>query len=92
MIKPPLDALREFTVQTSNFSAEYGAAAGGVVNAITKSGSNAIHGSAYDFFRNDRLDAINYFAASRPLLVRNQYGGSLGGPIKTDKAWFFAAY
>jgi len=92
MIRPPLDALREFTVQTSNFSAEYGAAAGGVVNAITKSGSNAIHGSAYDFLRNDRLDAINYFAASRPLLVRNQYGGSLGGPIKKDKAWFFAAY
>ena len=92
MVRPPLDALREFTVQTSNFSAEYGAAAGGVVNAITKSGSNAIHGSAYDFFRNDRLDAINYFAASRPLLVRNQYGGSLGGPIKKDKAWFFAAY
>jgi len=57
MIRPPLDALREFTVQTSNFSAEYGAAAGGVVNAITKSGTNQFHGSAYDFFRNDDLDA-----------------------------------
>ncbi len=92
MIRPPLDGLREFTVQTSNFSAEYGAAAGGVVNAITKSGSNDIHGSAYDFFRNDRMDAINYFAPSRPLFVRNQYGGSFGGPIKKDKAWYFAAY
>lgn len=92
MVRPPLDALREFTVQTSNFSAEYGAAAGGVVNAITKSGTNQIHGSAYDFFRNDRLDAQNYFAATKPLLARNQYGGSFGGPIKRDKAWFFAAY
>lgn len=92
MVRPPLDALREFTVDTSNFSAEYGAAAGGVVNAITKSGTNAIHGSAYDFFRNDDLDAQNYFATTRPLLVRNQYGGSLGGPIKRDRAWIFAAY
>jgi hypothetical protein len=92
MVRPPLDALREFTVDTSNFSAEYGAAAGGVVNAITKSGTNHVHGSAYDFLRNDRLDADNYFASGKPLLVRNQYGGSLGGPIKRDKAWFFAAY
>jgi hypothetical protein len=92
MVRPPLDALREFTVDTSNFSAEYGAAAGGVVNAITKSGTNRVHGSAYDFFRNDRLDARNYFASGKPLLVRNQYGGSLGGPIKRNKAWFFAAY
>ncbi len=90
MIRPPLDALREFTVQTSNFSAEYGAAAGGVVNAITMSGTNRVHGSAYDFFRNDRLDAQNYFAPTRPLLVRNQYGGSLGGAIKRDKAWILS--
>jgi hypothetical protein len=92
MVRPPLDALREFTVDTSNFSAEYGAAAGGVVNAITKSGTNQFHGSAYDFIRNDRLDARNYFATTRPLLVRNQYGGSLGGPILHDRLWFFAAY
>lgn len=92
MVRPPLDALREFTVQTSNFSAEFGAAAGGVVNAITKSGTNQFHGSAYDFLRNDNLDAQNYFATSKPLLVRNQYGGSFGGPILHDKAFFFAAY
>lgn len=92
MVRPPLDALREFTVQTSNFSAEYGAAAGGVVNAITKSGTNQFHGSAYDFVRNDDLDAQNYFASSKPLLVRNQYGGSLGGPIVRGRAFFFAAY
>ncbi|MBW8870060.1 MAG: TonB-dependent receptor plug domain-containing protein, partial [Acidobacteriales bacterium] len=92
MVRPPLDALREFTVQTSNFSAEYGAAAGGVVNAITKSGTNQIHGSAYDFLRNDDLDAQNYFATTKPLLVRNQYGGSLGGPVLRDNMFFFAAY
>lgn len=92
MVRPPLDALREFTVQTSNFSAEYGAAAGGVVNAITKSGTNQFHGSIYDFLRNDNLDAQNYFATTKPLLVRNQYGGSLGGPVIRDKMFFFAAY
>ena len=92
IIRPPLDALSEFSVQTSNFSAEFGAAAGAVVSAITKSGTNALHGSAYDFLRNDHLDAINFFAQTRPLLVRNQYGGSLGGPIWKDHAWLFAAY
>lgn len=92
MVRPPLDALTEFTVQTSNYSAEFGAAAGGVVNAITKNGTNEIHGSAYEFIRNGRLDAINFFAQRRPLLVRNQYGGSLGGPIKKDRIWLFGAY
>ncbi len=82
IIRPPLDALSEFSVQTSNFSAEFGAAAGAVVSAITKSGTNQFHGSAYDFLRNDRLDAINFFAQTRPLLVRNQYGGSFGGPVR----------
>ena len=92
MIRPPLDALSEFTVDTSNFSAQYGAAAGGVVNAITKSGTNNFHGSLYEFFRNSRLEAKNYFATTRPLLVKNQYGASLGGPILHDKLFFFAAY
>ena len=92
MIRPPLDALAEFSVQTSNFSAEFGAAAGGVVNAVTKSGTNSVHGSAYNFLRNDNLDARNFFAQVKPLLVRNQYGGSLGGPVKKDKAWLFGAY
>ena len=92
MIRPPLDALNEFTVNTSNFSAQYGAAAGGVVNAITKGGSNRFHGSLYEFLRNDQLEAKNYFATNKPLLVRNQYGGSLGGPILHDRLFFFAAY
>lgn len=94
MLRPPLDALSEFNVQTSNYSAEFGASAGAVVNAVTKSGTNQIHGSAYDFLRNDNLDASDFFATSthKPLLVQNQFGGSLGGPIIKDRAWIFGAY
>lgn len=94
MIRPPLDALTEFTVQTSNYSAQFGASAGAVVNAITKSGTNQIHGSAYDFVRNDHFDSVNFFAppGPKPLLVQNQFGGSLGGPIVKNHAWVFAAY
>ncbi len=94
MLRPPLDALSEFTVTTSNYSAEYGASAGAIVNAITKSGTNELHGSAYDFLRNDNLDAVNFFApsGSKPLLVQNQYGGSLGGPVVKNRAWIFGAY
>lgn len=95
MIRPPLDALSEFTVQTSNYSAEFGASAGAVVNAVTRSGTNRWHGSAYDFIRNSAADAKAYFstaATAKALLVRNQYGGSLGGPILRDKLFFFAAY
>jgi hypothetical protein len=81
MVRPPLDAINEFTVQTSNYSAEFGASAGGVVNVVTKSGTNRLHGTAYDYLRNDNLDAANLFAVAghKPLLVQNQYGGSLGG-------------
>jgi hypothetical protein len=92
--RPPLDALQEMSVQASNFSAEYGASAGAVVMAVTKSGTNQIHGSAYDFLRNKVLDAKNYFAppGPKPQLVQNQFGGSLGGPIVKDHAWIFGAY
>jgi hypothetical protein len=97
MIRPPLDALQEFTVQTSNYSAEFGASAGALVNAITRSGTNKWHGSVYDFIRNNAADAKNYFfnpvsTPRKPQLVQNQYGGSFGGPIKRDKLFFFAAY
>jgi hypothetical protein len=93
MLRPPLDAISQFQVQTSNYSAEFGASAGAVVSAITKTGTNQWHGSAYDFLRNDRLDASNYFArGSRPLLVQNQYGGSVGAPIVRNRAWLFGAY
>lgn len=94
MVRPPLDAINEFTVQTSNYSAEFGASAGGVVNVVTKSGTNRLHGTAYDYLRNDNLDAANFFAVAghKPLLVQNQYGGSLGGPLVRNRAWLFGAY
>jgi hypothetical protein len=94
MLRPPLDALSEFSVQTSNYSAEFGASAGGVVSAVTKTGTNQLHGSAYDFLRNSSLDAAEYFAldGNKPLLVRNQYGGALGGPLIRNRAWLFGAY
>lgn len=93
MLRPPLDAVSEFQVQTSNYSAEFGASAGAVISAITKNGTNEIHGSVYDFLRNDHLDAADFFAKSnKPLLVQNQYGASAGGPIIRDRAWIFGAY
>ena len=94
MLRPPLDALAEFQVQTSNFSAEFGASAGAVISAVTKSGTNQIHGSAYNFLRNDRMDAADFFAQAgvKPLLVQNQYGVSAGSPIIKNHAWIFAAY
>ena len=94
VVRPPLDALQEFSVQTSNYSSEYGNSAGAVVNVITKSGTNAFHGSAYEFLQNYHMNAANYFALAgeKPLLVQNQFGGSFGGPIKKDRAWFFGAY
>jgi outer membrane receptor protein involved in Fe transport len=94
MVRPPLDAINEFTVQTSNYSSEFGASAGGVVNVVTKSGTNEIHGTAYDYLRNDNFDAADYFAVNghKPLLVQNQFGGSLGGPLIRNRAWLFGAY
>jgi hypothetical protein len=94
MLRPPLDALAEFQVQTSNFSAEFGASAGAVVSAITKNGTNRIHGSAYNFLRNDNMDAADFFAQAgkKPLLVQNVFGASAGGPIIKDRAWIFGAY
>ena len=88
-----VDASQEFSVITSNYSAEYGKTSGGVVNAITRSGTNAYHGSAYEFIRNSKLDAMNYFDVGNiPPFKRNQFGGTLGGPIVKDKTFFFADY
>jgi outer membrane receptor protein involved in Fe transport len=94
MVRPPLDAIEEFSVDTSNYSSQYGNSAGAVVNAITKSGTNQIHGSAYEFLQNYDMNAANYFALAgqKPLAVQNQFGGSLGGPIRKDHAWIFGAY
>lgn len=90
-----VDAIQEFSVITSNYSADYGKTSGGVVNAITRSGTNQIHGSVYEFLRNSRLDAKNYFddpTQSIPPFKRNQFGGAIGGPIVKDHTFFFADY
>jgi hypothetical protein len=92
----PLDAVREFSVQAGSYSAEYGDVAGGVINLQSKSGTNNWHGSLFEFFRNDRLDASAFFSnqtgqPKNPLRY-NQFGGSLGGPIRHNKTFFFADY
>lgn len=91
-IVPNPDALEEFTVQTSNFSAEYGRNMGAVINAVTKSGTNNLRGSAYNFVRNDAMDSKQFFALQKGMLRRSQYGGTLGGPISRDRMFFFGAF
>src|SRR6202166_2820656 len=90
------DALAEFSVLTTNYSTEYGRTSGGIVTATTKSGTNQFHGSAYEFFRNDALDAASFIDNAsgnpKPPLRRNQYGGSAGGPIQKDKTFVFGDY
>src|SRR5258705_3393527 len=86
------DAIKEFSVLASNYTAEYGRTSGGVINAVTRSGSNSLHGSAYEFLRNDALDARNFFDGKKPPLRRNQFGASAGGPIIKNKTFFFADY
>ena len=89
-----VDSIAEFHILQGNFSAEYGRSIGDVVNAITKSGTNDLHGEAFEFLRNDALDARNYFAVpgTKTPLRLNQFGGNLGGPIVHDKLFFFANY
>jgi hypothetical protein len=89
-----VDAVREFAVLTSGFSAQYGMTSGGVVNAAFKSGTNKLHGTAFGFFRNSALDSRNYFdlPTGVPPFHRNQYGGAIGGPIKKDKTFFFGSF
>ena len=91
-VNPNPDALEEFSVLTNNFSAEYGRNAGAVVNAITKSGGNQFHGSAFEFLRNDALDARSFFGISKSKLRRNQFGGTFGGPIVRNRAFVFGSY
>jgi hypothetical protein len=95
VIQPSVDALQEFKVETNNYSAEYGYSAGAVVNASIKSGTNQLHGDAFEFLRNDYLDARNFFSnptARKPVLQQNQFGGTLGGPIIRNRAFFFGSY
>jgi hypothetical protein len=88
-----VDAIREFSVLTSDYSAEYGRAAGGVINAISMSGTNTIHGTAFEFIRNSAADARNVFdGATVPPFRRNQFGGTVGGPIMKNKLFFFVNY
>jgi carboxypeptidase family protein/TonB-dependent receptor-like protein len=90
---PSVDAVQEFSVQQSNFSAEFGFSGATVVNVVTRSGSNNFHGSGYDFLRNQKLDANNWFnnqaGNSIPPLRQNNFGATIGGPIKRDKTFFF---
>src|SRR5450631_2736613 len=88
-----VDAIQEFSVLTSNYSAEYGKTSGGVVNAVTRSGTNQFHGSGYEFLRNSALDTRNYFdVGGVPPFKRNQFGGAIGGPIFKNRTFFFADY
>jgi hypothetical protein len=89
---PNPDALEEFSVQTNNYSAEYGRASGAVVNIVTKSGTNQLHGSMFEFLRNGAMNARNFFAPVPDHLKRNQYGATVGGPIIRDKLFFFGSY
>ncbi len=91
-IIPNLDAIAEFRIVTSNFDAEYGEFSGGQVSVVTKSGSNGLHGSAFDFLRNTDVDARNYFSPTRGAYRQNQFGGTMGGPIRHDKIFYFLDY
>ena len=91
---PNLDSIEEFRIITNNFDAEYGNYSGGQVNVVTKSGTNSLHGSVFEFNRNTAFNARNFFspAGAAPKLIQNQFGGTVGGPIKRDKLFFFADY
>ncbi len=95
-VTPSVDAVGEFKVKTNSFSAEFGRSAGAVISATIKSGSNAFHGSAFEFLRNDSLDANNFISnlagVSKGKFRQNQYGGSLGGYVVKDKTFFFVSY
>jgi len=98
-VQPSPDSIEEFRVLTNTFDAEYGRNSGSVVNVVTKSGSNELHGSLYEFFRNKVLNANNYcltaaegLNCAKPQFNQNQFGGTFGGPIKKDRTFFFASY
>src|SRR6202171_1933100 len=99
VIQPSVDAVEEFKVQTNGYSAEYGRGNGAVLNATIKSGSNEFHGSVFEFFRNDKLDGRNFFEVKRGAYQRNQFGATLGGPVRlphlddgTNRSFFFVDY
>jgi hypothetical protein len=91
-IIPNLDSIAEFRVLTNNFDAEYGNYAGGIVTVVTQGGGDQIHGDVFEFLRNTDLDAKDYFATKRDTYQQNQFGGTIGGPIKKGKVFFFGDY
>jgi hypothetical protein len=96
ILQPSVEALQEFKIQTNAYSAEFGRSAGAVINAVIKSGTNELHGSAYEFFRNRSLDSTNFFSnksgAVKPFRLRNQFGSTFGGPIVKNKTFIFGDY
>src|SRR5262249_53582298 len=92
LIVPNLDSIAEFRVLTNNFDAQYGNYSGGVVTVVTKSGANHLHGSGFEFLRNTALDARNFFSPERSFFRQNQFGGTVGGPIRKNQVFFFADY
>src|SRR5215469_9077963 len=91
-IIPNLDSIAEFRIITNNGDAEYGNYAGAQVQVVTKSGTNQLHGTGFEFLRNSALDSRNFFSADRGILRQNQFGGAVGGPIRHDKVFFFGDY
>jgi hypothetical protein len=92
VVNPNPDAVEEFKILTNNYGAEYGRTSGGIVNQVLKSGTNAFHGNVFEFFRNDKLNARNYFQQDRTRFNRNIFGGTFGGPLVKDKTFFFLSY
>ena len=91
-LNPPPEMVKEFKIQNNIYDATFGLTSGTVMNLITESGTNQLHGSAWEYLRNRDLDARNYFAITRPEYTRNQFGGAIGGPIKGNKLFFFGSY
>jgi hypothetical protein len=89
---PPPDHMQEFRAITAGFDAEYGRVPGSIINAVTKSGGNGFHGVAYEFLRNNALNARRFFDATVPILKQNQFGGTIGGPVIKNKLFFFFGY
>ncbi len=92
ILKPPVDAIREFRIITHNANAEFGGALGSTTNLVTRSGTNQIHGTLWEFLRNDSVDANNYFAQTKEPLKQNQFGAAIGAPIRKDKTFVFGFY
>jgi hypothetical protein len=92
VVSPNPDAVEEFKILTNNYDAEFGRSSGGIINQVVKSGTNRVHGSVFEFLRNDVFNARDYFLTERPSFKRNVFGGTVGAPIKKDKTFIFGAY